>query len=243
MEINQETEIDLWELLAGGWKFFKRKKLIILSFMALGLLYSLGNFMICPDTYRSYFRKELIVQSPVASNEVLADIINAIPINVKTEQDTAFPKFRDIKGKTEANKLKETRTKLTIEAYDTAQVARILQAIETRIGSIQTLKEKFDLDKKLQQQMIAALNKKLTLSDSSGTNSENANFLELLEKKRAVSKQLAQDKIVEFTEINNRPVPVSNTKAGILAILGYSFLGLVLGAISAWLTEAIKRSK
>lgn len=243
MEHDPNTEIDLWELLRNNWAFFKRRMAVILIFFLIGLLFSLSNFITQPLKYKSFFRKELIAQSSVVSNEILSEIINAIPIHIKNNDASGFPELKHLQGKIEANKYKDTRLKLIIEVFDTSEVTPALQALETHISSTPALKEKFDFNKKQQQQLLTALNNQLAAQDSTKINSGNSHYIELLEKKQLVEKQFTQGKIVEFIAINTQPVPMNNARAGILNILGYSFLGLVLGAITGWFLDIIKRIK
>jgi hypothetical protein len=238
MEINKETEIDLWELFAKGWVFFKRRIKIILSFLLIGLVYGISNFFTHPLDYRSFFRQEFIAQSSVTTDEILSDIINAIPVDVKNETNANFPEFRDIKGKLLANKNKETRLEVVIEVFDSTTVDTVLKAIGSRVSSVSSLKEKYDLTNKQLHQLLSEVSKQLAQPDSSKTRS---NRIVLLEKKQSVEKQLTENNIVEFIPVNKQPVPFSNTREGVLNLLGYSFLGLILGAVIGWMLDLLNR--
>lgn len=243
MEIDTETEIDLWQLLANGWKFFKRRAGIILSFFLIGLLYSISNFFTQPDDYRSFYRQEFIAHSSVTTDAILSDIINAIPVNVMNTPDSAFPEFRTIKAKLEANRNKETRLKLILETFDTAGVHSLLGAVGSRVGSIDVLKKDHDFTTLQYKKLLKEITKQLSGNDSAKVSSGNPNSIDLMEKKQGVEKLLAGNTIIAFLPINDRPVAVSNSRAGVLNVLGWTFLGLVLGAAVAGLLDLLNRKK
>jgi hypothetical protein len=240
MEIDRDTEIDLWEVLSRGWIFFKRQVSIILTFFTIGLIYSISNFFTHSLEYKSFYRQEVIAESPITTVEILSEIINAIQPNVKNEATKYFPEFRKMKGKLEANKNKENRLKIYIEIFDSTKINTLLNALDSHIRSIAVLKNKFDFRNQQLKQLSTALAKKLNEPNVDATKSNN---IELLEKKQSIEEQLVSNKIIEFIPITNQPIFENNFRASVLNILGYSFLGLILGAIVAWLFELVSIKK
>ena len=229
----ENNEIDLWQLLLNGFKFFRKKMVIILSFFFLGLLFSVSNFFIHPFEYKSYYKKEFIAQSSVASNEILYDIVNGLPVNLNNT-----PKFRSIKGNLSVNRLK-----INIEVFAPKDFDSIIVSITSYFNSIKNLREKFDLSNKQNQQLLSLLNRKIAACDSTKTHEKYMNSIKLIEKKQQVEKELSLNKIIEFIEINPDYVFMNNTRAGVLNILGYSFLGMIIGFIFAFLLDVVKRKK
>ena len=243
MGLDKETEIDLWELLLNGYRFFKRKIKIILTFLLIGLLFGIGSFFTHPLEYKSFYRKEFIAQSSVTTNEILSDIINAVPVNIKNEKENSFPEFRNIKWKTEANNNKETRLKITIEAFTPESIDSLLKSLTIYINSIEAFSKKFNLQQQQQRKLLTVLNKQIAEADTTTKNTKRFNPIELVEKKQKIEKDLALNKIVDFIPVYPDCISISNRRAGILNVLGYSFLGLVLGAIIAWLLDFFNHEK
>ncbi len=235
---NDSNEIDLWQLLLNGFKFFKRRKWIILSFFLFGLLFSVSNFFIHPLEYKSFYKKGFIAQSSVVSNEILYDIINGLPLELNNA-----PEFKSLKGKLEANNNKETRLKVTIEVFGERDIDSIIRSITTYIDSIKILSEKFELTKKQNMQLLSIVSRKIAECDNANKNSEYINCIELIEKKQSVEKELSLNKIINFIEINPDYVFISNTRHGILNISGYSLLGIIIGFIAGFMLDIVKRKK
>lgn len=243
MGMDKETEIDLWELLANGYLFFKRKIKIILFFLVMGLLFSISNFFTCPHKYKPFYKREFIAQSSVTTNEILSDIINAIPVNTKNEKESSFPEFRNIKGETEANTNKETRLKVTIEVFSPLSIDSVLNALTMYINSIEILSKKFNFQQQQKRQLLSVVNKQIAETDTAANDTKHFSHIELFEKKQNIEKDLSLSKIVNFIPVNTDCILISNTRVGILNVLGYSFLGLVLGVIIAWLFDFFNPKK
>jgi len=224
MENNSDTEIDLWQLLIKGYRFFKNRKGVIVLFFFLGIIYSLSKFITEPLEYKSYYKKEFIAQSSVTSDEILSDIINGLSLFPEK-----IPSLRNIKGKLLANSNKETRLQVIIESFEKENIDSILTELELHLNSIENFKAKFDYDK--QQH------------DTTKNNSVRSEFLELTEKKQSVEKELQFAKIVEFTEINPDCVYISNNRTIILNVLGFAFLGLIIGLITGFIMNTVTQRK
>ena len=234
----EDKEIDLWELFLSVINLFRKRKVVILSFFLLGLLYSVSNFFTHPLEYKSYYKKEYIAESSVATNEILYDIINGISL---TFNDSL--QFRNLKAKLDVNPKQETRLKVAIEVFEKNDADSMLNSIRERIDSIETLKEKFELTKKQNQQLLSAIKRKITECDSAKKNSNYISCLELIEKKQSVEKELTLNKIVSFTEINPDYVFVSNTRTSVLNIFGYGFLGIIIGFLTGFMMNVFNGKK
>jgi len=238
MENNSDTEIDLWQLLIKGYHFFKKRKGVIVLFFFLGIIYSLSKFFTHPLEYKSYYKKEFIAQSSVTSDEILSDIINGL--SLFPEKITSL---RNIKGKLAANSNKETRLQVIIESFEKENIDSILTELELHLNSIENLKAKLDYDKQQRLQLLLELNKRIAEHDTTKNNSVRSEFLELTEKKQSVEKELQFAKIVEFTEINPDCVYVSNNRTIILNVLGFGFLGLIIGLIIGFIMNIATQRK
>ena len=234
----ENNEIDLWELILIGLGFFKKNKPIIISFFLLGLLFSISNFFTHPLEFKPFYKKDFIVASSITSSDILCDIINGIPPAL-----TNLPKFRNLKGKVLMNNNKETRIDFTMELYEKKDADSLLHSITTYVDSIDSLREKFELGKKQKQQLLSLVKRKIAECDSSKKQTGYSEYLELIEKKQAIEKELTLDKIVDFIEVNPDFVFIKNIRSGILNILGYSFLGLVIGFFTAYFVPFIKKEK
>lgn len=233
---DSNSEIDLWELLGKGISLFKKRKGLILLFFLLGLLFGLSNFLTHPLEYKSYYKKEFIAQSSAASDEILYDIINGLPPALKSA-----PEFRSLKGKVEADANKQTRLKVMLEVFEKKDADSILNSIASYVDSIKSLKEKYDLEKKQDIQLLSVLRKKIAECDSAKKGSDYINCIQLIEKKQNIEKELTLNKIINFIEINPDYVLESNTRACVLNMLGWSFLGVVIGFIIAGIMNFIQR--
>ena len=229
----ENNEIDLWQLALDGLKFFRKKKAIILFFFFLGVVFSISNFFTHPLQYKSFYKKDFIAESSVASNEILYDIINGIPPKFANT-----PTFRSLKGTLAVNRLK-----VTIEVFDKKDVGLLLNSITSYVDSIKSLRERFELTKKQDIYLLSLLKEKIARSDSAKNNSEYENQIELVEKKQGVEKKLALNKIITFIELNPDYIFINNRREGILNVLGYSFLGIVAGFIAAIFTPDLINSK
>lgn len=236
--MDKNTEIDLWELISDGIKFFRKKRKIILIFFLAGILFSISNFFIHPLQYKDYYKKEFIAQSSVASNEILFDIINGLPDNLKNSPD-----FRNLKGTMLANINKETRLKVTIEVYEPNDIDSILKSITAYVDSINSLREKFEMSRLQSRKLLLLLNQKIGECDSSKKITRYSDCLDLIQRKQNIEKDLALNRIVSFVVINPDYVFESNRGAGFLNVFGFGFLGIVIGFIAAYLSEFISRKK
>ncbi|MEW6469864.1 MAG: hypothetical protein AB1458_13130 [Bacteroidota bacterium] len=238
MEINGSQEIDLWQLLVKVFKFTRRRIRIILLFFLAGLLFSVSNFFTRPLDYASFYKKELLASSSVASNDVLYDIINGIPparINVAGS--------KSVKAKLEANINKETRLKVMAEAYEPRAIDSMLASVTAYINAIPELSERYELQKQQHKQLAGELERQL--SDSAWKSSAHMDHmekrLEMLQQRSKAEKELALAAIVEFIPIDPEPVMVSNRRAAILNVLGYSFLGTLIGFLAGFLLGLIRK--
>jgi len=236
--MDKNTEIDLWELISDGIKFSRKNRKVILIFFLVGVLFSISNFFIHPFQYKAYYKKEFIAQSSVASNEILFDVINGLPANLRNSPD-----FRSLKGTMLANINKETRLKVTIEVYEPKDIDSILESVTAYVDSISSLREKFEMARAQSRKLLSVLNQKIAECDSSKKQTRFSDCLDLIQRKQNIEKDLALNRIVNFVEINPEFVFESNRKAGLLNILGFSFLGIVIGFIVAYLSEFISRKK
>lgn len=245
MENSTDNEIDLWELIGDGYNLFKKRKAVILSFFLLGIFFGFSNFLTHPLEYKSFYRQEFIAQSPVTSNEILNDIINNIPLSLKDKSNgtngISFPDFRNIIGKLEANSNKETRLKVTLEVFSSTDIDSMLNALTTYINSLGTLNEKFKLQLQQQRQLLLVVKKQIASLDTVGKNAPNLDYVKLFEKKQSIEKELSLNKIVNFIPINPNCILISNMRAGILNVLGYSFMGIVIGFLLAFAMNLIQR--
>jgi hypothetical protein len=244
MEANH-SEVDLWELIGKGYQLFKKRAGVILLCFFLGLLFSISNFLLHPLEYKSFYKKEFIAQSSAASNDVLYDIINAIPQNIANKngasKEVSFPEFKNIKAKLDENKNKETRLKLTIEAFEPAHIDSILHALTTYIHSLESLRENFDLQQKQQRQVLAVSEKQISAMDSAMNKTTNANYAEVFQLKLNAEKELSLNKIINFIPLNPDSILISTTRVCVLNVLGWSFLGLVIGFIVAGGMNLVQR--
>ncbi|MBI4931506.1 MAG: hypothetical protein HY841_12125 [Bacteroidetes bacterium] len=239
------SEIDLWELIGNGFNLLKKRKTVILSFFLLGILFGFSNLLMHPLDFKAFFRKEFIAQSSVISNEILCDIINNIPLNPKEKSTNTngvlFPNSRNIQGKLAANNNKETRLRVTIEVFSSADIDSVLNLLTVYINSIEALNEKFKFQQQQQRQLLSVLKKQIALSDTAGKNANSLNSVEVFEKKQNLEKELLLNKIVNFIPINPDCIFISNRRAGVLNVLGYSFLGIVIGFIIAFAMNLVQR--
>src|SRR3990172_4492195 len=166
MENNSDTEIDLWQLLIKGYRFFKNRKGVIVLFFFLGIIYSLSKFITEPLEYKSYYKKEFIAQSSVTSDEILSDIINGLSLFPEK-----IPSLRNIKGKLLANSNKETRLQVIIESFEKENIDSILTELELHLNSIENFKAKFDYDKQQHLLLLLELNKRIAEHDTTKNNS------------------------------------------------------------------------
>ncbi|MCX6291732.1 MAG: hypothetical protein NT126_08205 [Bacteroidetes bacterium] len=245
IEHSGNTEIDLWELIGNGYRFFKKRKVVILTFFGAGILFGISNLFTHPLEYQSFFRKDFIAGTSVVSNEILGEIINNIPLNRENKNvqvnDIGFPGFRNIKSKVEANNNNETRLKVTIEVFDSSAVDSVLTSLTAYLNSIRDLSEKFSFQWKQEQQLLSVLTLQMTSPDTSGKQSGHQKNVELFEKKQELEKKIFFEKIVNFIPVYPVPVLVSNSREGVLNVLGFGFLGIVLGFITGYLLNFVRR--
>ena len=224
-----ESEIDLWQLLIKAANFFKKNKGLIGLFFFLGILFSLSKFIFSPLEYRSYFKKEFVAESPVTTVEVLSDIINGSSLFPEKIHD-----LRNIKGKLAKNAKGENRLQVTIESFEKENIDSILDKLTQQVNAIKDLKEKYDFNKGQLTDLHSAIEIQIAKQDSTHVS------LELMEKKQQVEKDLKFLKIVQFTATSADIIYCSNNRTIILNILGFGFLGIVVGAILAFLRGMFK---
>lgn len=230
---NPQEEIDLWELLKRGIKLFKRRVVIISLFGMGGFFYSIADFFIHPLKYKSFYRKEFLASSPVIRDEVLSDIINRIPEQLaqKNASVSYFPELRKIKAKLEANAKKETRLNLTVETYEKENIRSVLSAIEAYADSIKEVNDMFLSYVAQKTELLNDLRHQASLCDS--LKKDPMNCILLAQKKRETEKELKSIKKITFLSLHSDFVFVPNKREGVLSVLGWSFLGLVIGFFAA----------
>lgn len=230
---NSSEEIDLWELLQKGFALFRERIKIVLMFFLLGLSYSISNFFIYPNKYRSFYKKDFIADSPIMPDEILADIINAIPDHIEQQSQTVsyFPHLKRLKAKPEANSKKETRLKVIIETFSKEAIDSVLMALENYIDAIDELDTKYQLLISQKKSVLKDLEDKIAACDSLKHDPINCNIM--LEKKLSLEMELKSIKKIRFVPIHTDFIFVKNTRERVLNIIGWNFLGVVLGFLAA----------
>lgn len=230
---NNSEEIDLWELLQEGFTLFRKRIGIVSTFFLLGLFYSMIDFFVHPNKYKSFYKKDFIASSPMVSDEVLADIINAIPDHIRQQSKTVshFPELKRLKAKPETNSRKETRLKLTIETFSKDAIDTVLMALENYIDVIDELDIKYRSLISQKKLVLKDLEDKIAAYDTLKNDPINCNMM--LEKKLTLEAELKILKKIRFVPINTDFILVGNTRAIVLNILGWSFLGIVIGFLAA----------
>ncbi len=248
MEANDDTEIDLWKLLKDGLKFFSKRKRVILIFMLMGLFFALGKFITHPLQYKSFYKTDFIVQSSFVTNEILSEIIYNFSLNAEP-----VPHLKQITRKLEANSKKETRLRVTFETYEKINMDSLINKIVAFVDTVEYIRERNNLMRRQSLELLVKLNKQITafenekenikpIADTINKNAEYVSYIELLEKKQNIEKELALSKSIEFIEKNSPSIFVSSRRTIILNVFGYSFLGFVIGAIIGFLMNYRKQS-
>ncbi|HET7818160.1 MAG TPA: hypothetical protein VFL70_02530, partial [Bacteroidia bacterium] len=190
-------EIDLWELSEKCFRFLKHHLRIIVIFFLAALLFSISKIIFQPYKYQPYYTQNFTCESPIASNEVLADIINSIPAhNIGTEN--TYPVFKTLKAITSTNKNKEVRLIIKTDVFNPKDTNAVLTLIETVINSNFTLKEKYTQFRKQNTELLIELNKQLLQADT--LPKPSTNYIHLFEKKQSVEKMISNNKIIVFTK-------------------------------------------
>ncbi len=271
MKNDTATEIDLWQLIVNGFAFLKKRKWLIASFLIIGTLFGLVTLKINPLKYKSFYKKYFIVQSSIASDEILSDIINNLSLklnnntsNLMSElniSSSIVAEIKNIQAVIESSDdKKSSQLEVTIEAYENQNIDSIISGIIFYINSIEHLQLRYNLMKEQQLQLLAELNKRIVELDSIkwnlsnpvsynnvdfmiNRNAEYLSYVELLEKKQHIEKELSFNKIIDIIEINSPHVLVENTRDAVVSVIGYSFLGAIIGGIIGLMLNLYRRVK
>lgn len=254
---NSSSEIDLWQLMLDLFSFLKRRKWIVILFLSVGVILGVFNVKNNMLTYKPFYKKEFVLQSSVASNEIIYDIINNIPGDIyvsKTDTNqipsaATTPVYKSIKGKLEANSQGASRLKVTLEVYEKENIDSVINKLETYLNSIEYLRSRYELMKKQNLQLLSVINKRLSEADNPKEHndqvltSNSLSYVELLEKKQNIEKELSQNKIASFIDINSPSIFVNNKNKAAMAILGYGFLGIFIGIAAGYILDLILKVK
>jgi hypothetical protein len=204
----------------------------------MSILIGVTDFFLHPYKYHSFYRKEYLSQSAVVTNEVLYDIINGLPENLKSA-----PKFRSLKAKLITNDKKDTRLKMTIEIYEKMDLDSVIRSVVEYVNSLPALREKFEFMKMQDRQLIDWLTNKIATCGNGTSPIENTGCMVWIEKKQKAEKELALNKIINCIEISPEFVYVSNTRTGVLYIVGCSLLGILVGCLAGFIPGLIRQIK
>lgn len=253
------NEIDLLNLFANTILFFKKSKKIILSFFLIGILGGSSYYLIKAPKSELYYQKIFTAESNQVPIEMMTEIINSIGLKLRHQSGSSDQEaiaselgfsasvLSKLKMITAENKTSDL-IEIKIEAYEKQVIDSVIKGVEYYVSTNEYVKNRAILIRSQKLKLLEVIDNMMEESLANkdfnkGSFESNAslinlltkgnaggwNYIELLEQKQKIERELTLTKDLDFV-ITSNPYEIIEKKAGVIAkVISLGFLGLFIG--------------
>jgi hypothetical protein len=254
---NTNTEIDIEKIIRNSFVFYKNNKWIITTFFVFAFVFSLYNLKRNPQKYRTFYKKNILVKSSFVSNEIIHNLLKPIELSSNSGNIKSFAPqlgisysllkdFRSLNIELESDH-ENSILKLSLEGYTIQCIDSFINGLAFYLNSVDYLEFKHSFEMKQRAQLLKVVNGQIeklektkdlstiSLHEESNSNRKNDYLqnVELYEKKLKLEKELL-DKPIDFIKVQTPYIAINNLKAGIIYVIGISFLGILIGVLLSY---------